>query len=554
MNNQSETIRKFVSYVNNPAHLGGFWLPNIQRAFVWNETQIEKLYDSILREYPIGTLMIWKNKSNIRMRRFIEHWKDGLNLLNFYEPNNTNEKMLVLDGQQRMQSLFIGLKGSHNGKQLYIDIIGKDIKATDDKKYSFKFYKDAPGFPWVKFSELVFPDKKTKEFKQYILSSADRELTNDEDDLIDDTLEVIRRVFCTEENILYQVVDSIDRHETYSDDDIVEIFIRANSGGTKLDKSDLLFSLLVSSWDEADQKMQDLLDEINTNGFEYNMDFILKTCLVLFGKGAAYGVDKFRDGDTKKKIEDNWKAISEAIKDVRDFVIGKTFIKSGRILTSYLVLIPLIYLRYHHKASWDKATRLNEFLIRSLIVGAFGGSPDSLIDRIIKKIDDTKAFNVDDMYSVIIDSGRNLQLTKEGLLGIGYGDRRIHLLFNLWYSFNYDAAYHQNEPQIDHIFAQSVLKAVKVENPETGRMVMKYRQGDRNVLANTMLLSRGENGPGGKSDQSPENWFTDKDDAYLDLHLIPKDKNLWQIDNFEQFLKAREDLIVDKFKYLISQA
>ena len=50
MNNQKETIRKFVNYINNSNHLGGFWLPNIQRPFVWSEEQIERLYGSI----PLG--------------------------------------------------------------------------------------------------------------------------------------------------------------------------------------------------------------------------------------------------------------------------------------------------------------------------------------------------------------------------------------------------------------------------------------------------------------------------------------------------------------------
>ena len=127
MNNQKETIRKFVNYINNPEHLGGFWLPNIQRPFVWSEEQIERLYDSILREYPIGTLLVWKNKSKIKHRRFIDHWKDSLRLLDFYVPVNEDIKMLVLDGQQRMQSLFIGLKGSYNGRKLYFNVLSGDL-------------------------------------------------------------------------------------------------------------------------------------------------------------------------------------------------------------------------------------------------------------------------------------------------------------------------------------------------------------------------------------------------------------------------------------------
>ncbi len=84
MNNQTETIRKFVGYINNEAHLGGFWLPNIQRPFVWSEAQIERLYDSILREYPIGTLLVWKTNGEVKHRKFIDNWKDSIRLIDFY--------------------------------------------------------------------------------------------------------------------------------------------------------------------------------------------------------------------------------------------------------------------------------------------------------------------------------------------------------------------------------------------------------------------------------------------------------------------------------------
>ena len=66
MPNQTETIRKFIKCLNNRDEAGGFWLPNIQRPFVWKKDQIERLYDSILREYPIGTLLVWKTKSDLK--------------------------------------------------------------------------------------------------------------------------------------------------------------------------------------------------------------------------------------------------------------------------------------------------------------------------------------------------------------------------------------------------------------------------------------------------------------------------------------------------------
>src|ERR1022692_2244950 len=108
MKTQKLSLRKIVSYLNNTEEDGGFWLPNIQRPFVWSEDQICRLYDSIMRQYPISTLLVWKSMSRIRRRKFIDNWKDSLRLSDFYVPENSKKKSLVLDGQQRLQSLFIG--------------------------------------------------------------------------------------------------------------------------------------------------------------------------------------------------------------------------------------------------------------------------------------------------------------------------------------------------------------------------------------------------------------------------------------------------------------
>ena len=113
-------------------------------------------------------------------------------------------------------------------------------------------------------------------------------------------------------------------------------------------------------------------------------------------------------------------------------------------------------------------------------------------------------------------------------------------------------SYNLNKPQVDHIFPQSVLKKQKVANENTGRLdVLKYKWFDRDQIGNCMLLTARENGAGGKSDITPEIWFADKDDAYLDLHLIPKNKELWKLENFENFISERQILIEEKFKSII---
>ncbi|MFC1968438.1 DUF262 domain-containing protein [Chloroflexota bacterium] len=553
MKNQKQTIRKIVGFLNNPEEDGGFWLPNIQRPFVWGEDQICTLFDSILREYPISTLLAWKTTSTIRHRKFIDNWNDSLRLSDFYVPENSKKKCLVLDGQQRLQSLYIGLCGSYDGEELYFHILSGELAAPDDIKYKFKFLKAAEvRFPWVKFKDLVFTNKKKREILDAIKDSAGRELDEEELNKLEDHLEIIDRTFKMDETITYQELDSIDNPSLYGEDDVVEVFIRANSGGTKLGKSDLLFSLLSASWDVADTKMEDLLDSLNKHGYEFDRDFVLKTCLVLLGQGARYEVEKFRKEGVREDIETSWEEISGAIQAVLDFVRGKTYLQCDKALPSYLVLIPLVYLRHHYKTAWDSAKDMDTYLLRCSLGGAFGGVPDNLLDALVRRVIELKEFNITEVFNVIRSQNRSLEVPEERFWQMGYGTRTIHLLFNLWYrSFTHTPAYENNLPKVDHIFPQSALKGIRVTNPETGRMVMKYDASIRNQLANCMLLSREENGAGGKSDILPEIWFADKERDYLDMHMIPADPSLWKLDMFEEFIEVRKTLMRKQFSSLI---
>jgi Protein of unknown function DUF262/Protein of unknown function (DUF1524) len=555
--NQKQTIRKVVGFLNNPDEDGGFWLPNIQRSFVWSEDQIYRLFDSILREYPISTLLIWKTKSGTRRRKFIDNWKGTLRLSDFYVPEDTRKKCLVLDGQQRLQSLFIGLCGSYEGRELYFDMLSGNMAAPDDMKYKFRFLEPTKAaFPWVKFKDMIFTPLKHREMRDSLSSLVANALTEHELNKIDDHLNLIDRTFKMDEAVMYQELDSIDAPNLYSEDDVVEVFIRANSGGTKLGKSDLLFSLLSASWEVATEEMEDLLDSLNKHGFAFDRDFVLKTALTLLGQGARYEVKKFRKPGVRESVEAEWDEIGIAIQDVLDFVRGKTFIQCHKALPTYLVLIPLIYLRYHYESAWEHARDADTYLLRCSLAGAFGGSPDNLLDSLVVRLEQMKAFDLDEVFGVIRSQGRSLEITEDRLWAMGYGSDTIHLLFNLWYrDFNQTPSYDNNLPQVDHIFPQSALRKVKMENPKTGRNdLMKYKDSVRNQLANCMLLSREENGAGGKSDALPAEWFKGKSGAYLDKHLIPHNADLWRLERFEEFIAARQKLIREKFSYLLVPA
>ena len=156
MRNERNSIWKMVRALNDNEANGGFWLPNIQRPFVWSQAQIEKLFDSIMREYPISTLLIWRTKAPVKHRKFIADWKDTIKLSSAYVMENTDAKGMVLDGQQRLQSLIIGLTGSYNGCELYLDMLSGEKASPEDIRYRFRFLTmAAASWPWVRFKDLL---------------------------------------------------------------------------------------------------------------------------------------------------------------------------------------------------------------------------------------------------------------------------------------------------------------------------------------------------------------------------------------------------------------
>lgn len=556
MKTQKQSLRKIVRVLNNRDEDGGLWLPHIQRAFVWSEDQICRLFDSILREYPISTLLIWKTKSPIRIRRFIDEFRSEYrqNLLAFFVTPNDSRKSLVLDGQQRLQSLFIGLCGSYEGRELYFDVLSGDVAAPDDVRYKFQFLDAAKAsFPWVRFKDIVFSTKDPVTAAGDVIQLAGQP-TEAARARIGRNVGLVFRTFHSDEGIGYQELDSLENPDLYTEDDVVEVFIRANSGGTKLGKSDLLFSLLAAGWDGATDELESLLESLNAHGFEFTRDFVLKTCLSVFEQGARYEVPKFRQPQVRATIEAQWDHISGAMQEVLDFVRGHTFIKCDKALPSYNVLIPLMYLRYHYANQFRTAKGIDQYIVRASLAGAFSGQPDQLIDELTSNIKKVGGFDLQEAFGVIRSQGRSLELTESRLWDLGYGSDTVHLLFNLWYrdvDGTYTPSYPNNLPQVDHVFPQSVLRKLKARNPSTGRMdVLRYREAERNQLANCMLLTAQENGAGGKSDTPPDVWFADKSPEYLAKHLIPADPELWKLERFEDFISARKALILAKMRDL----
>jgi uncharacterized protein with ParB-like and HNH nuclease domain len=563
-------LLKIVSYLNDESS-DGFWLPAIQRPFVWKEEQICNLFDSILRGYPISTLLIWTTRQEIGCRKFVDEYKPNMKLSDMSVKTNSTKKSIVLDGQQRLQSLLIGLKGRYDGKELFLDV-SSFLDDSKQNECAFVFVKpqeDEQSFPRIRFRHIVYAD--SRDAKRYIFDIARKSTkqmplfdeTNEDTlkDKIDIIVDTINRTFSDNkgedisyielDGTNYRILDKEKKIERYSLDEVVEIFIRVNSGGTKLGKSDLLFSLIKTNWSEVTEKMEKLLERINQLGYAFDQDFVLKTCLTLLDKRAKYNPEKFRETDTLDQIQKNWESIGDAIKNVVDFLYNKTFIRNDKALPSPNALIPIIYLHYHYKGEFQKKENdIREYLLRSLLSSVFTSNVDYTIDSLIDQIKKQKTFDLKEIFTVIQDkTNHNIEITEQRLLEMGYKHENNPLIFSLWYDVNYRPSYEGNKPHVDHIFPQALLKGVKELNAETNRLKRKYSDEKINKLANCMLLEAHTNW--NKSDAPPKKWLKEQSEDFLEKHLIPRDTDLWELERYEDFIAAREEKIKQKFKNII---
>ena len=123
-------------------------LPAIQRDFVWPEEKVLRLLDSIMRGYPIGIALLWETYLDLQYRKFTEGFHPG-EIHDFRENSQKRRLKLVLDGQQRLQSLFIALYGLYEGKSLYFDVLsGRESDNLAADKYVFEFLRSEQFGAW----------------------------------------------------------------------------------------------------------------------------------------------------------------------------------------------------------------------------------------------------------------------------------------------------------------------------------------------------------------------------------------------------------------------
>ncbi|MGL2905964.1 DUF262 domain-containing protein [Helicobacter pylori] len=555
-----KTIKEVVDELN-----GRYFLSDFQREYVWlnnaDEKKIEQLFDSILRGYPIGSFLFWKlQKEDIA--KSDEQDSDKLNfqlyqfITNYDERKPHNEKIrieqikrddlcIVLDGQQRLTSLYIGLKGTrtlkkknakinnpnaYEEKRLYLNLKHQPNMDNPEDNYQFEFHAKKPENDkkhwWFKVGDIL-------ELKSVWNYANEHGLKGNELEL----LENLKNAFCTEKLISFF-------EETEKDlDKVLNIFIRVNSGGVKLSHSDLLMSILTASFSsDIREKMNELVDALKEKGFpNVGQDQVLKTCLLLIGKDTTFELKNFNKPNIKK-IEDNWEKITDSIYKAAKLL--ETFGYASYLGSAYILSSLAYFYFLNSKMDKNDEQQALKFVRNAQITSYFTPSTDTKLNNIANSMKDAQTFESFN-HNLAKHETSPLKITNDAIEEMMCSS--IHaLVFPILQILYPHLNYKTTTFHIDHIYPKSKFKKNKKLDKDFYEC--------ENHLFNLQLLEGAENSA--KKDKDPEVWLKEE---YKNQQAIEEYKRKNYIDptleleweNIKEFREKREEAIIKTLKEVL---
>lgn len=564
-------------------------IPAIQREFEWKTSQIVTLFDSVLRGYPIGSFLSWRVETEtVREFKFYGVMRDYSAFDNRHNPKvdipTDRQVTAILDGQQRLTALNIGLrgtyayrtKGGHSTKawnypkrRLFLDVTNVEPDRELGLQHHFRFLTDKeftrskvdPTKTWVPVSDIYDASKIN-----HLMSLLARyNIGNNE----------AATIMISE---LWQAIHETPILHFYEEEDqdierVLDIFVRVNSQGTVLSYAALLMSMAVAQWKDKDARAEinELVDELNSTGqgFNFGLDTVLKAGLVLTEVGDfGFKVKNFTSDNTRK-LEAEWESISRSLKIAAELLCD--FGLSEANLTAKSVLIPVAY--YVHRRALPPEYRVSDrrsdredrallrnWVLRSLVVpGVWGSGLDTLLRalRDVIRLEGAQSFPADAIERAMALRGKSLQITDalvDDILDLKYGAGRTWAILALIF----DHVDTRMQYHVDHVFPRSLLDGRALRGAETGLSSSTLSDATiaemvarRDLLPNLELLPGPENIA--KSNIMPALWLSEHypDPAsrinYLQLNALPEDLP-GDASEFLQFFEARRTLLAERIK------
>jgi hypothetical protein len=560
-------------------HRHEYLMPAIQREFVWGTDQIIRLFDSLMRGYPVGSFLLWNVKSetaqDYTFYEFLTHFHERDNP---YAGKATvpagSGTTAVLDGQQRLTSLNIALYGSFAEKKkyswwnspdafpvkhLYLNLLEDPADEELGVKYDLQFLTEDEAA-----SEPGGEDKWFRAGEVFTLANSGPAIMDELDRRrIANRTAAFHRLYD-----LYEAVRVLKPMNYFlvtdqDPDKVLEIFVRINSGGTTLSYSDLLLSMATNQWTELDarEEVRSLVTELNSNAgrqFSFSKDVVLKTALTIAGVDVRFKVSNFTSANMAK-VEAAWPEIEGAL--LRAAILLQQFGYNERNLTANSVIVPIahyLHLRGAGDAYLDSSAdavdrlALQQWVTRSLIKrGIWGSGLDTTLTRIqgVLVAKAGSGFPVAEVEAEMAAVGKGLTFTSaeiDELLNLKYGGQRTFSVLSVIYpGLDLSKKFHE-----DHIFPKARFTKKKLLSAGVAIENIDAYLESFNLLPNLQLLAGTANIE--KQDLLPVDWIASDtvfpDEAKRKTYIRENDLDELPLDlaSFLKFYEGRRSKITDR--------
>lgn len=338
-------------------------IPQFQRDYVWTKERAAGLIDSILKKYPIGTFITWKTKESLRVVKNL----GGIELPAVPEGDFAE---YVLDGQQRMTSLFCALKGVTIDRGNKVDNFAEiyvDLEASEHEQIVKTEVDELEAGTYITLTELI---------------NAGLKVLGGFDEKYHPKLDEYKQTLQSYNFSLIEVKEA-------PLDVATEIFTRINVGGKPLTLFEIMVAKTFDAQKEFDlsEKFSELVSRLGEVGYDTISDAIVLQLIALVEGKECKRQNILRL--EKNRFIEEWPKVASAIESAVDYLRGYYRIPVSKLLPYNSLLVPFAYFFYHHKDKplQEKQSYLQDFFWRVSLGGRYSSSVESKLAQDIKRID-----------------------------------------------------------------------------------------------------------------------------------------------------------------------
>ena len=527
-----------ISQILNKIDERQLFVPAFQREYVWRRKDAKNLINSLIKEYPTGTMLTWETNKPPELKGDYK-----------YDAKQGSVK-IILDGQQRITTLYMLMTGNippyYKEDDITYDIkpLHVNIETLELEYYKKKFMENNP--LWIHITDIFQEKVRKPDVVEKLVKLRDIEqIPRDLDNKLDDNFYSIRKIKDREFK-----EQEVPTEATIKE--AIDIFYIVNAAGVNLTDAELALAQISGYWPEARAMFKTKLKKLNESGFVFKLDFIIYVLLgIIHNVGSK--MEKLHDSSNNDRIREVWKKLDLEILDyVCNILKSQAYIDHTKEVNSVYAFVPIIVYTYGkgvNNLSQIEIKKIVKWFYYSQIRFRYISQLPQKLDKDISIIINEN--NPFDKLINLIALERNLEISSNEFEGVGiqhplWGLMKFYFKSKNAICFSTGINIRKNmgkkyELEWDHIFPYSVLR----DNGYDMNNRIKYQYAQE--ITNRAVLTASANRT--KSAQSAYDYLTNVKENFpksLELQCIPNDDNLWKLENFEMFLKTRREMLAEE--------